>query len=340
MSLRRLLDRARPEELAPLEAILGLPADGRRGERAAAVESSIRRIGGVHCPSWRSSLRRLLEKKGYGHAGQVDVLEARLIGALVDRKALSPQAAGAYALMAPYGPPKQGLIPSEWRYEFKRNHLLRVFFFLLPLIWLRNRDEREQEKKLPAVLMALAKLRQALQGRVTVAIVGPPSSGKDSALRALFGIDTGNIDPVAGATREAGIHKLSESLFVLNTPGHGDVDEGLSEKTEMYLDHADLYLVVLNAEGGLQAPDRALLDTVQARGRPTLVALNKVDLLREGELTRMLAHVRERAPGLLVIPASFDPYLAPEPLGVDDVWQWLEEQAGEQAGEHREPEGT
>jgi GTP-binding protein EngB required for normal cell division len=329
VSLRRLLDRARPEELETLEAVLGLSAEGRRGERAAAVESAIRRIGGVHCPSWRTSLRRLLEKKGYGPAGEIDVLEARLIGALVDRKALSPQAAGDYALMAPYGPPKQGLIPPEWRYEFKRNYLLRVFFFLMPLIWLRNRDEREQEKKLPAVLMALAKLREALQGRMTVAIVGPPSSGKDSALRALFGIDTGNIDPVAGATREAGVHKLSERLFVLNTPGHGDVDDGLSEETQMYLDHADLYLVVLNAEGGLQAPDRALLDTVQARSRPTLVALNKVDLLREGELPRMLAHVRERAPGLLVIPASFDPYLAPEPLGVDEVWQWLEEQAGE-----------
>ena len=333
MSLRRLLDRARPEELTALEAILGLAPEGRRGERAAAVESSIRRIGGVHCPSWRTSLRRFLEQKGYGHAGDIDVLEARLIGALVDQKALSPTAAGDYALMAPYGPPKQGLIPPEWRYEFKRNNLLRVFFFLLPLIWLRKRDEREQEKQLPAVLMALAKLREALQGRMTVAIVGPPSSGKDSALRALFGIDTGNIDPVAGATREAGVHKLSERLFVLNTPGHGDVDEGLSKETQMYLDHADLYLVVLNAEGGLQAPDRALLDTVQARDRPTLVALNKVDLLRDGELPRMLAHVRERAPGLQVIPASFDPYLAPEPLGVDEVWQWLEKQVGER----REP---
>lgn len=328
MSLRRLLDRARPEELEDLESVLGLPSEGRRGLRAAAVEAAIRRIGGVHGPAWRTTLRRLLDKRGYGTSGEIDTLEARLIGALVDEQVLSPEAAGDYALMAPYRP--KSLLPPAWRYEFKRNYLLRVFWFLLPLVWLRNRDEREQEKQLPAVLMALAKLREALQGRKTVAVVGPPSSGKDSALRALFGVDTGNIDPVAGATREAGVHKLSERLFILNTPGHGDVDEGLSEETQMYLDHADLYLVVLNAEGGLQAPDRALLDTVQARKRPTLVALNKVDLLREGELPRMLEHVRERAPGLPVIPASFDPYLAPEPVGVDAVWEWLEEQAGAQ----------
>ena len=119
MSLRRLLDRARPEELEPLEAVFGLPAEGRRGERAATLESAIRRIGGVHCPAWPTTLRRLLEKKGYGAVGELDVLEARLIGALVDQKALSPEAAGDYALMAPYGPSK-GLIPPEWRYEFKR----------------------------------------------------------------------------------------------------------------------------------------------------------------------------------------------------------------------------
>ena len=41
-----------------------------------------------------------------------------------------------------------------------------------------------------------------------------------------------------------------------------------------------------------------------------------------------LAHVRERAGDLPVVPASFDPYLAPEPLGVDAVWEWIEAQGG------------
>lgn len=321
-----MLDRARPAELEPLERHFGLPSQGLRGVRAAAVESALRRIGGVARPSWESLLKRQLEKRGRGTAGSVAHLEGRLIGALAEEGTLPPHEVSDLALTAPYK--TGGLVPAQWVYRFKRNLLGRLFWFLMPLVYLRNRDERAQEKLLPGALVLVAQLRRLVQDRLTLAIVGPPSSGKDSALRALFGIDTGNIDPVAGATRSAESHKLSDRLFVLNTPGHGDVDQGLSDETQSHLDHADLYLVVLNAEGGLQAPDRKLLDTVVARKRPTLVALNKVDLLREGELEPMLAHVRERAGDLPVVPASFDPYLAPEPLGVDAVWEWIEAQGG------------
>jgi GTP-binding protein EngB required for normal cell division len=180
----------------------------------------------------------------------------------------------------------------------------------------------------PAIL-EVARLRQVLRHRVTVGIVGSPSSGKDAAMGALFGMPTGNVNPVAGSTREVEIRQLpgSTALFVVNTPGMGDVMESVTEEARQVLDHIDVYVYLVNAQGGVQARELADHAACRARRRPVLVVVNKIDTLRERDRERFLEDCRTKL-GIKsddVVGCAFDPLpqLSPHPIGVGAVREWL-----------------
>lgn len=200
----------------------------------------------------------------------------------------------------------------------------------LLLLWLaRPRDEIA----LPAIA-EVCRLRQTVRHRVTVGIVGSPSSGKDAAIGALFGLPTGNVDPVAGSTREVEIRRVpgSTALYLVNTPGMGDVVESVTEQARQVLDHIDVFVYLVNAQGGVQAREKADHEACVRRGRPVLVVVNKVDTLRPADRDRFVedCRVKLRAAPEDVIPAAFDPLpqLAEAPIGVAEVRGWIEERLG------------
>ena len=206
------------------------------------------------------------------------------------------------------------------------------------LVWLgRPRDE----KLLPGVL-EVARLRQVVRHRVTVGVVGSPSCGKDAAIRAIFGVDSGNIDPIAGSTKSVAITRLPDAtaLYVVNTPGMGDVVETVTEEARQVLDHIDVYLYVVNAQGGVQ--ERELTDWSHCRqsGRPVAAIINKIDTLRPADRERYLTDAREKlsAPEADFFAAAFDPLpqLSEEPIGLAPVREWIERELvllGKDAGE-------
>ncbi len=194
--------------------------------------------------------------------------------------------------------------------------------------WLAKPDDR---LVLPAVL-AVARLRQSVCHRVTVGVVGSPSSGKDAAVNAIFGLDSGNVDPVAGSTKTVEITRLPDAtaLYVVNTPGLGDVVASVTEEARQILDHIDVYLYLVNAQGGVQAREKADWETVRATGRPALAVVNKVDTIRDTDRDRYLTDAAEK---LQVAPenfraAAFDPLpqLADAPIGVDEIRTWIADQ--------------
>lgn len=196
---------------------------------------------------------------------------------------------------------------------------------VMALFWLtRPRDDLA----IPAVI-EVCRLRNALRHRVTVGIVGSPSAGKDAAMAAIFGIHTGNIDPVAGSTKQVEIRHLpnATSLYVVNTPGMGDVIEAVTEEARQVLDHIDVYLYLVNAQGGVQTREKADYEACRTRGRPVLAVVNKIDTLRPDDVARFLEDCRKKLgtrEGDLVA-AAFDPLpqLSEAPIGVDAVRAWI-----------------
>lgn len=183
----------------------------------------------------------------------------------------------------------------------------------------------------PAVL-EIARLRQNLKHRVTVGVVGSPSSGKDAAIASIFGIASGNVNPVAGSTTSVEITRLPEAtaLYVVNTPGLGDVVESVTEAAREVLDLIDVYVYVVNAQGGVQAREKQDHQRCLDSGRPVLVVVNKIDTLKPDDRERFLADAREKlgVPESHFLAAAFDPLpqLADAPIGVTEVREWLQGQ--------------
>lgn len=174
---------------------------------------------------------------------------------------------------------------------------------------------------------ASAEARASLSGRLVLAILGPASSGKDAAVRALFGVDFGEIDPIPGSTSRARSIELGPQLVVVNAPGFGDLRPEVEAEARRLLQGMDLALYLVNCDGGATIDERRDLDALRALGRPVLVCLNKIDLIRPhqraGFVAATLAQLGVRPEEAVV--TSFDPLpaLAEAPVGVAEVAAWI-----------------
>lgn len=173
--------------------------------------------------------------------------------------------------------------------------------------------------------LAREEVRLALAERLTVAVLGPASAGKDSAIRALFGVDFGEVDPIPGSTDELLAARLDAQgrVVLVNAPGFGDLRPEVEEAARSMLEAADVVIYVLNADGGAHDEDRAALAGLQAAGTPVVVCLNKIDLIRPRDRERFVETTLRQ---LGVAPqdgfaTAFDPLpvLSEEPMGVAAV---------------------
>src|SRR5688500_254514 len=130
--------------------------------------------------------------------------------------------------------------------------------------------------------LAAAEIEEALGRTLAVAFLGSASSGKDSAIRALFGLDFGQVDPIPGSTDEVRVAAVDaeQRLLVINAPGFGDLREEVDRKARRVLEQLDLAVYVVNCDGGATIDERRDLTQIKALGRPVLVCLNKIDLIR------------------------------------------------------------
>ncbi|MEQ1503781.1 MAG: DUF697 domain-containing protein [Myxococcota bacterium] len=177
--------------------------------------------------------------------------------------------------------------------------------------------------------LAAGEVDRALRQQVALAFLGSASSGKDSAIRALFGIDFGQIDPIPGSTADIRVAAVDADrhLLVVNAPGFGDLRSEVAERAERVLDTLDLAVYVVNCDGGATIDERRDLDKIRALGRPTLVCLNKIDLIRPNQRENFVRTtlVQLGVPPDQAVVTAFDPMpqLSPEPIGVDLVIGWI-----------------
>ena len=184
--------------------------------------------------------------------------------------------------------------------------------------------------------LSSAEIEVALSRQLVVAFLGSASSGKDSAIRALFGIDFGQIDPIPGSTDTVRVSALDAQrrVLVVNAPGFGDVRSEVDQRAREILDRVDIVVYVVNAEGGATVDERNDLDEIRRLGRPVLVCLNKIDLIRphqrEEFIHTTLAQLRVRREEAVV--TAFDPLpaLSPRPIGVDETIRWIHTQLADQ----------
>src|SRR5580704_8308107 len=168
-----------------------------------------------------------------------------------------------------------------------------------------------------------------------VALIGAPNSGKSTLLNRLVGQKLAIVTPKAQTTRTRLLGIAIEGatqLIYLDTPGifapRRRLDRAMVAAAWSGAADADETLLLVDASRGIGEDTRSILDALSERGRRSILALNKIDLLRRDRLLGLADALSRQG--------RFDPIFMISGLrgdGVEDVkrhlaaslptWNWL-----------------
>ncbi len=119
----------------------------------------------------------------------------------------------------------------------------------------------------------------------SVVIVGRPNVGKSSLFNALYGSRVAIVEPTAGVTRDrvSRVVERNTTAFELVDTGGVGVEEELGEHVQtqirIAIEQADLVLLVVDAQAGLQPLDQRIANDLRQAGKEMLLVVNKCDTL-------------------------------------------------------------
>jgi GTP-binding protein len=188
---------------------------------------------------------------------------------------------------------------------------------LYPVSALHGRGIGELEaavvKSLPPREPAAAEAHR--EGAVHVAIVGKPNAGKSSLLNRILGQDRMLVDARPGTTRDsidARVTRGERRYVFVDTAGirrKGKVtkaDDAVESMSVLQairaMERSEVVVLLCDAKDGVAEQDAKILGLAQDRRRGIVIALNKCDLLSQGEQKKAEERARDKL--------SFLPYAA------------------------------
>ncbi|MEM8609902.1 MAG: GTPase Era [Myxococcota bacterium] len=165
----------------------------------------------------------------------------------------------------------------------------------------------------------MAEVRQSDEARAgRCAIVGRPNVGKSTLLNALLGQKLVIATPRPGTTRTCvlGVYAKDDpptQIAFIDTPGlerpKGALGRVLSDSARRGLSDADAIVLVTEApkrpNGNLPEGDETVIRAIEASTAPAILAINKVDRLKEKEQLLPLIDTYQRARSFdAVVPIS------------------------------------
>ncbi|OQY09945.1 MAG: ribosome biogenesis GTPase Der [Marinitoga sp. 4572_148] len=126
---------------------------------------------------------------------------------------------------------------------------------------------------------------------IRVALIGRANAGKSSLFNAITGIERAIVSDVPGTTRDS-IDELVEVngkkyLFV-DTAGlkrksktkYGSVEMYSTVRTIRAIENSDVVVLLIDATEGITQQDKKVVGTAENRGKSTVIAFNKWDLVK------------------------------------------------------------
>jgi tRNA modification GTPase len=168
----------------------------------------------------------------------------------------------------------------EWQQELDKTHLSQIA------------SEAEQ------ILKDSEPARLIISG-CTIALVGPPNTGKSTLLNALAGREKAVVTDIRGTTRDwvsAEIHIPPLTATIIDTAGldpslasRGEIDRAVQQKSMEIIDRSDLVLLVLNITQPADQLSKALANKLL--DKKTITVLNKSDLPEHFDSASLSAHL-------------------------------------------------
>jgi small GTP-binding protein len=150
---------------------------------------------------------------------------------------------------------------------------------------------------------ALDHVRLAAGTKHTVTIIGPVNAGKSTLYNQFIRrkSDRAEVSAIPGTTRFS--QEADAGIFsVIDTPGAdapGVVGEVEKERALEAAKEADVLILLFDAVHGIRPPEQKLFNEVSRLGKPFIVALNKMDLMKKNKPV-----VIGKAAGALGIPSE------------------------------------
>lgn len=144
-----------------------------------------------------------------------------------------------------------------------------------------------------------------------VAVAGRTNVGKSTLVNRLVGHKVAIVTPRPQTTRRRilGIRSDDDAqILLIDTPGLHEAKKQLNQRMVQVARRAiaegEVILAVIEAGDHLNPGDRAVLVDVRALGRPTIVAINKVDRVPRAQLLPLIEEVNRGFPGAEIVPVS------------------------------------
>jgi len=141
--------------------------------------------------------------------------------------------------------------------------------------------------------------------RLRIAVIGKPNVGKSSLVNTLLGQQRHVVTNIPGTTRDPIDSELKyhgEKVVLVDTAGlkkrkrtSESIDFFSALRTLKSLERADVAVVVLDAERGIDHQDLHIVEAAMERKRGTLLAVNKWDLVEKDEKTSLVFEKAIRA---------------------------------------------
>lgn len=145
----------------------------------------------------------------------------------------------------------------------------------------------------------------------TIALAGRSNVGKSTLLNRILGAPVAIVTdkPQATRTRVLGIRNVGPSQMLwVDIPGlhrpRSLVNRRMVDTARRAIAEADVVVVMIDATAALSAADAAAADVAAETGRPWLVAVNKIDLVRRAGLLALLGRLAARFPDRDLVPIS------------------------------------
>ena len=134
-----------------------------------------------------------------------------------------------------------------------------------------------------------------------VAVIGAPNAGKSTLVNALVGQKVAIVSPKAQTTRARlmGIAILGSSqILLVDTPGifrpKRRLDRAMVAAAWGGAGHADLILLVIDADTGITRGVNEIITSLETREHPLWIALNKIDRIKKPQLLALSAELTQR----------------------------------------------
>lgn len=133
------------------------------------------------------------------------------------------------------------------------------------------------------------------EDEINVAIIGKPNVGKSSIVNKILGEEKMIVTDIPGTTRDAidSVWEVDGQTYVLIDTAGMRRKSRITEKVERYsvirtiaaVERADVCVLVISATEGVTEQDAKIAGIAHDRGKPTIIAVNKWDLIEKDDKT-------------------------------------------------------